>query len=95
MWKRLHSKKGSRDRGTIYQLKNLLNQTAVKQDPSKAMTATEDFLTIVLFAYVVTAAKKLIKEKPMHSHKCNDIARQIVCRWVKINLPSEEAAKPP
>ncbi|XP_065908049.1 uncharacterized protein [Dysidea avara] len=79
MWKRLYSKKGSRDRGTLYQLKNLLNRTAVKQDPSKAMKATEDFLT-VLFAYVITAAKKLIEERPMHSHQCNDIARQIVSR---------------
>ena len=90
MWQRLYSKKGARDRGTLYQLKNLLHRTAVKQDPSKAMKATEDFLTVVLFGYIIAAAKKLIEEKPTDSHNCMTIAKQIVERWVKINLADDE-----
>ena len=95
MWKRLYSKKGSRDRGTLYQLKNLLNRTSVKQDPKKAMKATEDFLTVILFGYIITAAKKVIEKKPTISHQCNTVAKEIVKRWVKIKLSSDKANNPP
>jgi len=94
MWQRLYSKKGARDRGTLFQLKNLLNRTAVKQDPSKAMKANEDFLTVVLFAYIIAAAKKVIAERPADSHSCTNIAKQIVERWVKINLVADRLNKP-
>jgi len=67
----------------------------VKQDPKKAMKATEDFLTVVLCAYVITAAKKVIEEKPTRPHQCNTVAKEIVKRWVKVKLSSDEANNPP
>ena len=47
------------EKGTLYQLKNLLNRSAVPTDPGNNMKAAEDFLKIVLNAHIFVAAKTI------------------------------------
>ena len=58
IWGRFFSNK-SHERGTLNQLKHLVNQTAVGANPKNNMKPTEDFLTVVMCAHKATAAKQL------------------------------------
>ena len=60
IWKRLYSIASSLDKGTMYQLRNLINQTNVPTDPQNNMNAAEDFMLIVLHAHIVAAASLLM-----------------------------------
>ena len=46
------------DKGTLSQLKYLINRTSVPKDPEKNMQAAEDFFRLVLEAHIVAAAEK-------------------------------------
>jgi len=59
IWKWLFNKNSNADVGTLYQLKNLLQHTAVPLDPGDNMKAAEDFLELVLHAHIVAAAESL------------------------------------
>ena len=95
MWTRLYTSKSSRDKGTLYQIRNLIHRTAIKNDPSKNMKATEDFLMVVLHGYIVAGATKLINDEPTAVSSCCEIAKSLVSRWIKISLPSSITDVPP
>ena len=59
IWLRLYKSESSTEKGTLYQIRNLLNRTSVPNDPAQNMKATEDFLTVVLFSHIVAAATKM------------------------------------
>lgn len=56
IWKRLFKTKSGMERGTLYQLRNLINRRNVSSKPKSNVNASEDFLEIVVIAYVVAAA---------------------------------------
>ncbi len=47
------------DRGTLYQLKNLLCRTSIPNDPDQNMKGCEDFLYIILCSHIVAAADEI------------------------------------
>ena len=59
IWLRLYKSESSTEKGTLYQIRNLLNRTSVPNDPAQNMKVTEDFLTVVLFSHIVAAATKM------------------------------------
>ena len=94
IWKRLFTKKSAAEKGTLYQLKNLLNRTAVPLDPSDNMKAAEDFLLVVLHSHIVAAAKAILDE----SEAIDDVlslSKTIVENYITITLPSSSVNKPP
>uniref|UniRef100_A0A1X7VUI6 DUF6589 domain-containing protein n=1 Tax=Amphimedon queenslandica TaxID=400682 RepID=A0A1X7VUI6_AMPQE len=58
---RLMKVSSGRQRGTLMQLKNLLQATSVPKDPKQNVKATEDFLYKVLVGYIVAAAKEVLR----------------------------------
>ena len=46
------------DKGTMYQLKNLINRS-VPSDPSSNVKAAEDFLLLLVHAHIIAAARVL------------------------------------
>ena len=67
----------------MYQLHNVLNRTAVPRDPANYMKATEDFMTVVLFAHLVVPAKSM----PIsHNVSLLDIATNIIDKFVHLTL---------
>ena len=43
-------------KGTMYQLKNLIGRSAVPNDPEKNMNAAEDFMLLLVHAFVAAAS---------------------------------------
>ena len=58
MWTRLYRKGTSTQKGTLLQLKQLINRTNVPREPQKDINATEDFIEVVFVAHTVAAALK-------------------------------------
>ena len=56
----MFSTKSGSDKGTLFQLKNLIHQTSVSEKPECNVKATEDFLEVVLEAHIVAAANELL-----------------------------------
>ena len=67
IWDRLYSTKFSGDKGTLYQLRNLVHRSSVGADPSKNMKAFEDFLLVVLSADIIVAAELVSSDKSLNT----------------------------
>ena len=83
---RQYSAKSVSDKGTLYQLKQVVNRTSFGKEPKHNMKATEDFIEVVLYSHILAAAKECSDNSPNMS--CDEIAKQIVERFVKITIPS-------
>ena len=55
IWKRLYDTKSGMERGTLYQLRNLINRRNVKKRVKSDVNATEDFIEIVVTGYIISA----------------------------------------
>lgn len=87
----LFSTQSSGDKGTLYQLKNLVNRSAVPKDPGANMKAAEDFLLTVLNAHIIAAAETV--EKHIGDVGVKELAKVIVSNYVL--LPVLDAKKVP
>ena len=54
------SQQSSADKGTLWQLRKLLNRTAVPSEPKANVKGAEDFLRIVLTGYTIIAARAIL-----------------------------------
>ena len=79
------------EKGTLFQLKVLINRTAVRSMPSKNMKASEDFLMLILHAYTIIAAEQCQTE----TDTCLSLAKRVVNKFVKISLSGEQQSKQP
>jgi len=84
----LISKKSAVEKGTLYQLKNLINRTAVPTEPDTNLKAAEDFLLVVLHAHIVAAAEVILSQQSISS--VGKLAEEIVNKYLNINIPSVE-----
>ena len=60
MWNQLYSKNSCSDRGTLVQIKNLLNRRNVPADPKQNFHACDDFITTVIKAHLLASTLKLL-----------------------------------
>ena len=63
----------SKEGGTLYQLRNLINRRNVAKKPKKDVAACEDFFELVVEAHIVTAAMKVfnmssVNDTPSSQH---------------------------
>ena len=91
VWDRLYSTKSSCDKGTLYQLRNLVHRSSVGADPSKNMKAFEDFLLVVISGYIVAAANA----ESSNNVNCVEMAKTIVTKWVKVSAYSPPVTDAP
>ena len=84
IWKRLFIEATLSDKGTLYQLKVLLNRKAIPNQPKQNMKACEDFLFIILSALVKVAAEDILKSEPATNVSVTDLATSIVDKFVDI-----------
>lgn len=90
IWGRVFDKKTTAEKGTLYQLKNVIGRSSVPLDPEKDMNAAEDFLLLVVHAHVVAAARVLIHKDPSLTLSITFLADLIVKSFVC--LPTTRAA---
>ena len=86
IWNRLYSTNSSCDKGTLYQLKNLVHRSSVGADPSKNMKAFEDFFSVVLSAHIIVAAELVSSDASLDT--CTEVAKKIISKFIKINIPA-------
>lgn len=77
LWGRLFNKLSVSERGTMYQIRNLLNRTAVPADPENHMKAAEDFMLLLLHTHIIAAAKQLL-QYDIGSPSLSYVAKSIV-----------------
>ena len=56
---RFYSTNSATDVGSIFRLKHAINRSALKADFAHNVKTTEDFLSVMLHAYAVAAAKNV------------------------------------
>ena len=88
MHNRLYSGASPSDKGTLLQLKHLINRTSYGKEPKHNMKATEDFFETVLSGYIIAAAKEVMATDDLHD--CNAVAKALVEKVVDISLPPIE-----
>ena len=71
------------EKGTLWQLHNLLGHSAVMLDPSRNVKAAEDFLTLILHVHIITAGETL-SEKSSEPLKLKELAQDIVASFVTL-----------
>ena len=86
IWGNLYSNKSSTDKGTLFQIKNLVNHTSVPNDPKNNVQSTEDFLQLVLVAYIIVAAEK----EYCAGMKVEELADVITRKYVQLTPLSSE-----
>lgn len=74
--------KSSADKGTLYQLRNLINRTSVPTSPEKNMNSAEDFMLLALHAHIVSAAKVIQDLHPTQS--VTELAHLIVTNFMRL-----------
>lgn len=82
MWKLHYSSASGQEKGTLNQLKTLINQTLVPHSPDDNMKAAEDFLLVVLHAHVIAAAETLLKDN--NEDSVHQLSTKIVSKFVNI-----------
>ena len=91
---RLYSFKSAGDKGTLYQLKELINRTSFGKDPKHNMKATEDFLETVLFAHITAAAEELVGRENNSLISFHELCKKVVFDFVKVTVPCNETNSP-
>ena len=79
IYKILYKSNSRSEKGTLSQLKILINNSA-NTDPAKNMKSCEDLLLITLHAHVTAAAKSILNE--IHFDKVEDLAKEIIVRYI-------------
>lgn len=79
------------DKGTLFQLKQLVNRSAVHADPGKDLKAAEDFFMTVWDAHIVAAAQCLMSSQSFSS--VSTLSRAIIDEFVV--LPSATSVSQP
>lgn len=87
---RLYSSKSSADKGTLYQLKELVNQTSFGGNSKNNMKATESFFEVVLYAHIIAASKKYVSSNSNETIDVCDVARKIFSKFVKLTIPTSD-----
>ena len=79
---RQYSTKSACDKGTLYQLKQVVNRTSFGKEPKHNIKATEDFMEVVLYSHILAAANECSGSSGM---SCEEVAKWIVSTFVYIN----------
>lgn len=65
IWKRLYKSYSVCEKGTLYQLKNVINRTNVKAKPKDNANAAHDFITLITTCHILSAAMQLMNMREL------------------------------
>lgn len=66
MWKRLYHTDSGIERGTLYQLRNLINRRNVTKEAKSDVNANEDFLEVSVMGYILVTAMSVLGMTDLH-----------------------------
>ena len=73
----------------MYYLRKRINHTAVTVHPEKNVKVSEDYLSLMVSAHVIAAAKNLMSEKSFD--KPTDLATAIVNKYIRLPMADDES----
>ena len=81
IWKGLYNPGSSLEKGTMRQLRNVINRTNVPLDPQKNMNAAKDFMMLLLHAHVIVAAETVhtLNATESVTNLANTVIANFVC----------------
>ena len=81
IWKLIYSTKSGTEKGTLYQLKNLINRKNIGDDVTKDMNAHEDFFNAIVTSHILAAAMEFLGMECLDSEPHHDIVPSTV--WME------------
>lgn len=90
IWKRLYKSYSVCERGTLYQLRNILNRTNVKPNPKDNVNAAHDFIDVITMGHILAATMELFNMTDLRVVPYDDDIDLDENAWL---LPSEERKK--
>ena len=72
---------------TLYQIRNLVNQTNVTKTPKHSFNACNDYLAIVMTAHILSASLKVFKMETLKDQPSEDVIAAPDVVWT---LPTHE-----
>ena len=76
----------SAEKGTLYQIQNILNRSGVPTDPGDNLKGAEDFLLVVLHSHIISAAKNILSNSDVQS--VTTLVEKIIKNFVRITIPT-------
>ena len=71
-WKRLYKPYSVCEKGTLYQLRNVITRRNVKPNPKDNVNAADDFITVITTCQILAAAVKIIEMEDLMSMPVNE-----------------------
>ena len=90
IWKYFYKEQSEGEHGTLYQLKNLINYKNVPKNPKSNFNAVDDFLEIVITAYVIQGALHLLHMSSIDSEPDSAIIASPELLWTKTDEERKE-----
>ncbi|XP_064386162.1 uncharacterized protein LOC135334762 isoform X4 [Halichondria panicea] len=94
IWGAFYDTKSSGEKGTMYNLRNVIHRTNVPSDPQKNMNSCEDFMLLLVHSHVVEAANTL--QQLSQTKDISELTSRIISTFLRIpdleslsKLPSE------
>lgn len=73
IWKHLYKVESQMDKGTLYQLRNLINRRNVGNNPFKDVNAHEDFFLLIVDSHILAAAMEMLGMGSLDDEPCSEI----------------------
>ena len=73
IWKRLFSTNSAMEKGTFFQLRNVINRRNVSSKPKADVNAAEDFLEIAVIGYVISSIMSYLQISSLEDVPDKDI----------------------
>ena len=83
IWKYYYSDKSSREHGTLYQLRNVLNRSNVVKDPMKNFNACDDFFVLAVESHIIAAALNIFGMTSMEDLPSHQIVPNAEVLWME------------
>ncbi len=100
IWKHLYKVESLTDKGTIYQLRNLINRRSIGKKPFKDVNAHKDFFTMIVECHLLAAAMEVLGLGSFDDEPCaevlppdvwmhdNEERREILCSVASVIVDS-------
>ena len=92
IWLHLFDEKSSLDKDTFWQLRNILYRTSVPKDLIKNVKRAEDFLHLVLTAYLISASNTVMSAWPKGD--VNAVAKLITSSFCTVSAIGRSSEVP-
>ena len=83
----MYDTKSGMERGTLYQLRNLINRRSVKKEVKSDVKTTEDFIVIVVTRYIISAVLSYLGMACINDVPSDSIY-PLTCGWKMTQLES-------